>query len=99
MSEALPAFLSNYTETITIPEHMPMACLVLYLFLEFDVDTHRVRQLKTLFYRHDDPDYFQKLEDAIRQDEKAQKCLMDATQAAIDGQNQQYDKDYNFDRF
>lgn len=99
MSEALPAFLSNYTETIAIPEHMPMVCLVLCLFLEFDDDKHRVGQLKTLFYRHDDPDYFQKLGDAIRQDEKAQKCLADAMQAAIDGQIEQYDKDYDFDRF
>lgn len=99
MSEAMAKFLSDYTETIAVPEHMPMVCLVLYLFLEFEDDKHRAGQLKTIFYRHDDPDDFQKLEDAIRQDEKAQACLTAAIQAAIDGQIEQYDKDYDFERF
>lgn len=99
MSEAIAAFLGNYTETITVPERMPLVCLVLYLFLEFDDDKHRAAQLKNLFYRPDDLDYFQKLENVVRQDKAAQACLEAATQAAIDGQIEQYDKDYDFERF
>lgn len=99
MSEALATILLNYTETVSVPDHMPLVCQVLYLFLEFDDDKHRAEQLQNLFYRHDNPDYFQKLESIVRQDKKTLACLEVATQAAIDGQIEQYGKDYDFERF
>lgn len=89
----------TYTETIAVPEHMPLVCMVLYLFLEFEDDDHRTAQLKDLFYGHNNPDYFHVLENTVLQDKKAQECLTAATQAAIDGQIEQYDKDYDFERF
>lgn len=99
MSEALATLLSNYTETVSVPDHLPLVCQVLYLFLEFDDDKRRTEQLQDLFYSYGNPDYFQKLESAVREDGKALACLEAATQAAIDGQIEQYVKDYDFERF
>ncbi len=78
---------------------MPMVCLVLYLFLEFDDNKHRATQLRDLFYRHRDPAFFQVLEDTVRQNEKELAFLTIATQATMEGKIEQYDKDYDFERF
>lgn len=99
MPEALATFLSSYTENIPVPEHMALVCQVLYLFLEFDDDKHRTAQLKDLFYKHSNQDYFQKLEECVRQDKKALACLQAAEQAVVSGEIEQYQKDYDFERF
>lgn len=99
MPEATASFLSNYTETISVPDHMPLVCLVFYIFLEFDDDKHRVEQLKTLFYRNHDPDNLQQLEDVLRQDKKSLACLETALAAKASGQIEQYHKDYDFEHF
>ena len=99
MTDVMAAILANHTNTIHVPEHMPMVCLVLYLFLEFDDDKHRATQLSDLFYRYRDPAFFQVLEDTVRQDENAQACLTAANQAVVENKIEQYSKDYDFDRF
>lgn len=99
MSQATADFLLNYKETIPIPDHMPLVCQVLYLFLEFDDDKHRAAQLKDLFYRHDNPDYFRALEETVRKDQETQACFDAAMEAAINGQIEPYDKDYDFEHF
>lgn len=99
MTEAVTNSLLNYTEIMPVPEHMPMVCLVLYLFLEFDDDKHRVTQLKKLFYRHGDPAYLQTLESIVRDDAKSLACVEAATKAAMSGQIEQYAKDYDFEHF
>lgn len=43
MTEALTGFLSNYAEKVSVPEHLPLPALVMYLFLEFDDDKHRAK--------------------------------------------------------
>lgn len=78
---------------------MPLVCQVLYLFLEFDDDAHRATQLKDLFYKHDNPDYFKALEDTVRNDQETQAYLSAAMEAAINGQIEPYDKDYDFEHF
>lgn len=99
MSDAISNFLANYTETITVPEYMPLVCLVRYLFLEFDDQEDRVAQLTDLFYGHDRPTYFQKLQDTVHQDQAMLACFEAAMLAAQDGAIERYDKDFDFDRY
>lgn len=99
MTEATADFLFNYTETVSVPDHLPLVCLTLYLFLHFDDDKHRIEQLKTLFYNYKNPDYFLELEQAVQQNKDEAEFLNKAKQAIFDGQIERYDTDRDFKRF
>lgn len=99
MTETATDFLFNYTETVSVPDHLPLVCLTLYLFLDFNDDKHRLEQLKTLFYNYKDADYYKELEKTIQQDKAEAEFLKQAVSAAIDGQIEQYHADHDFQRF
>jgi len=100
MTEILAGLLANYTGKVSIPEHLPLPSLVLYLFLEFDDEKHRAKQLTDLFYEYGStPEGLEKLEVFIRQDKKSAACYAAAEQAMAKGEIEQYEKDYDFESF
>lgn len=99
MSHTMGSILSNYAETVPVPEHLPLICLVWYLFIDFDDQKHRAEQLRTIFYGYKNSDNLKTLEDELYKHKPMQECLDAAKQAVIERKIEQYERDYDFERF
>jgi hypothetical protein len=100
MTDALSSLFFMNTGKVSVPDHLPLPALVLYLYLEFDDDAHRAKQLTDLFYSYCGAAAgLQKLEEIIRQDKNSADCLAGALKAVERGEIETYEKDYDFEAF
>lgn len=102
MSDMVKALLAGNLETqprAYIPDKTPLVCLVLYINLEFDDETHRVEQINYMFRDCNHADYLEQLIEVVRSDETANICYEAAIKAVQDGLIEKFDPDFDTDHF
>ena len=90
---------SIYKKSVVVADELPLVCLTLYVFLEYEDEQHRVEQIERLFWSYNDPAHFNLLKGALAEDKEATAFYEAAQKAAQEGLFESYDEDFDFERF